>query len=448
MKSKSIYGFTIFLFLMAAGGIFFKYKNDETKKENRMYPVLDRKGTASETDEFKTVLKRSIALINNIKAKPGDVKTSLALATLYVQEARASGNHIYYDQAALKYVNAVLAKEPQNFEALSMKALLMLSQHHFAEGLKVAEEAKTINPYNAFIYGLIIDGNVEMGNYTAAVENSDKMVSTRPDIRSYSRISYLREIYGDYPGAIDAMKMAVTAGLPGDEGTEWCRVQLARLYENTGDKRNAEMYYTMALENRPGYAYALAGLARIAAASNNLPKAVSFYLQADSLVNDYSIKEELSDVYKAAGEKEKAQALANNVIDGMNAAAASEKRDDSSGHYSDRELAYAYLKVNQNDKALDHALIEYNRRPDNIDVNETVAWVYYSKKDYAKALPYAQAALKTNCQNPTLLCRMGLIYFKNADKATAGKLLKAGLLANPDINMELKAAAQQALASI
>ena len=132
----------------------------------------------------------------------------------------------------------------------------------------------------------------------------------------------------------------------------------------------------------------------------------------------------------------------------MNAAAASEKRDDSSGHYSDRELAYAYLKVNQNDKALDHALIEYNRRPDNIDVNETVAWVYYSKKDYSKALPYAQTALKTNCQNPTLLCRMGLIYFKNADKATAGKLLKAGLLANPDINMELKAAAQQALASL
>ncbi len=448
MKSKSIYGFTIFLFLMAACGIFFKYKNDETKKENRMYPVLDRKGMASETDEFKAVLKRSTGLLNNLKAKPGDVKTSLALASLYVQEARASGNHMYYDQAALKYVNAVLAKEPQNFEALSMKALLMLSQHHFAEGLKIAEEAKTINPYNAFIYGLIVDGNVEMGNYTGAVENADKMVSTRPDIRSYSRISYLREIYGDYPGAIDAMKMAVTAGLPGDEGTEWCRVQLARIYENTGDKRNAEMYYDMALENRPGYAYALTGLARIATALNDYPKAISFYLQADSLVNDYSIKEELADAYKAAGEKEKAAALAGNVIDGMNDAAAKEKRDDSSGHYSDRELAYAYLKVNQFDKALDHALIEWNRRPDNIDVNETVAWVYYSKGEYAKALPYVQAALKTNCMNPTLLCRMGLIYFKNADKTNAGKWLRAGLKANPDINIELKAAAAKALASI
>ena len=448
MKKNSIYGFTVFLFLLAAGGIFFKYKTDEIKKGNRLYPVLDRKGSASETDEFKSVLAKSTQLINTLKARPDDVKANIALASLYVQEARSSGNHMYYDQAALKYVNAVLVKDPQNFEALSIKALLMLSQHHFAEGLKIAENAKNINPYNAFIYGLIIDGNVEMGNYTAAVENADKMVSIRPDIRSYSRISYLREIHGDYPGAIDAMKMAVEAGLPGDEGTEWSRVQLGRLYENTGDLKNAEMHYTIALDSRPAYAYAYAGLARIAAASNNSGKAINYYMRADSLVNDYAIKEELADAYKVAGEKDKADAIANSVIEGMTAAAASEKRDDSSGHYSDREMAYAYLKINQYDKALDHALLEYNRRPENIDVNETVAWVYYSKGDYAKALPYAKTALKTNCKNPVLLCRTGLIYYKNGDKTIAQKLLKEGLAANPNIAAALKTEAQQSLATL
>jgi len=448
MKKNAIYRFIIFLFVLAAGGIFFKYKHDETKKANKIFPVLARKGAAAATDEFKSVQAKSVALLNTIKSKPDDIKAKIALATLYVQEARASGNYMYYDQAALKYINAVLAKEPQNFDALSIKALLMLSQHHFAEGLKIAEEAKTINPYNAFIYGLIIDGNVEMGNYTAAVDNADKMVSIRPDIRSYSRISYLREIHGDYPGAIEAMKMAVSAGLPGDEGTEWSRVQLARLYENTGDLKNAAMHYSISLDNRPSYAYAMAGLARVATAANNYKLAIDYYLQADSLVNDFTIKEELADVYKASGENEKAAALANAVINGMNAAAANEKKDDSSGHYSDRELAYAYLKVNRFDKALDHALLEYNRRPGNIDVNETLAWVYYSKGDYAKALPFAKTALKTNCQNPVLLCRMGLIYFKNGDKSTAAKLLKAGLLANPNINMALKTTSQQVLTTL
>ena len=448
MKKNAIYRFIIFLFVLAAGGIFFKYKHDETKKENKIFPVLARKGAAAATDEFKSVQAKSVALLNTIKSKPDDIKAKIALATLYVQEARASGNYMYYDQAALKYINAVLAKEAQNFDALSIKALLMLSQHHFAEGLKIAEEAKTINPYNAFIYGLIIDGNVEMGNYTAAVDNADKMVSIRPDIRSYSRISYLREIHGDYPGAIEAMKMAVSASLPGDEGTEWSRVQLARLYENTGDLKNAAMHYSISLDNRPSYAYAMAGLARVATAANNYKLAIDYYLQADSLVNDFTIKEELADIYKASGENEKAETLANAVINGMNAAAASEKKDDSSGHYSDRELAYAYLKVNQFDKALDHALLEYNRRPGNIDVNETLAWVYYSKGDYAKALPFAKTALKTNCQNPVLLCRMGLIYFKNGDKSTAAKLLKAGLLANPNINMALKTTSQQVLTTL
>src|SRR5436190_1168308 len=92
------------------------------------------------------------------------------------------------------------------------------------------------------------------------------------------------------------------------------------------------------------------------------------------------------------------------------------------GHYADRELAYAYLKVNENDKALEHALLEYNRRPDNIDVNETVAWVYYRKGEYDKALPYIKTALKTNSKNPVLLSRAALIYFKTGDKTMAKSL--------------------------
>lgn len=448
MKKNTIYGFTIFLFILATVGVFFKYKHDETSKENKMYPLLARKGGGVATGEFRSVQVKSNTLLQKLAAKPGDVKTSIALASLYVQEARASGNYVYYDQAALKYVNAALAKEPANFDALSLKALLMLSQHHFAEGLQVAEQAKNINPYNAFIYGLIIDGNVEMGNYSAAVENADKMVSIRPDIRSYSRISYLREIHGDYPGAIEAMKMAVTAGLPGDESTEWCRVQLGRLYENTGEIKNAEMNYMMAIDNRPGYAHALAGLARVAAAGKDYSKAISYYLQADSLVNDFSIKEELSDIYRAAGNTPQADATAQAVINGMNAAAASEQKQDSAGHYSDRELAYAYLKVNDFGKALDHALLEYNRRPRNIDVNETLAWVYYQKAEYAQALPFAKIAIKTNSMNPVLLCRMGLIFFKNGDAAMAGKLLKAGLQSHPNIASSLKMESEKVLSSL
>jgi tetratricopeptide (TPR) repeat protein len=132
--------------------------------------------------------------------------------------------------------------------------------------------------------------------------------------------------------------------------------------------------------------------------------------------------------------------IAKTVIEGMSKDAQQGITNDKIGHYADRELAYAYLKVDNYDKALEHALAEYNRRPDNIDVNETVAWVYYSKGDYAKALPYAAVALKTGSKNPTLLCRTGLIYSKAGDKAQAKKLLQQALVNNANIASGLKTA--------
>ena len=148
----------------------------------------------------------------------------------------------------MKCVDDVLKRNENNFEALSLKAMILLSEHHFADALAVAQKAVAINPYNAFVYGTLVDAYVEMGDYKSAVENLEKMISIRPDMRSYARVSYLREIHGDYPGAIEAMKLAVDAGVPGDEATAWTRIQFGHLFEKTGDMKNAEMHYRIANE--------------------------------------------------------------------------------------------------------------------------------------------------------------------------------------------------------
>jgi len=381
-----------------------------TTRENKLDDLLERSAAFPKTDEWTVRRDYVTALRSKIRKDPTDARSILALTTLFIQEARITGNYMYYDKAALKCVNKVLKQDSLNGEALTFKSLIYLSQHHFADGLALAEKAHRINPFNAFIYGLLVDGNVEMGQYDSAVANADRMVSIRPDIRSYSRISYLREIHGDLQGAIEAMKMAVDAGGQGDETTEWSRVKLGRLYENTGDLKSAEMHYTIALDERPGYAFAWAGLARVAVASKDYTKAIDYYRKADSMINDYSIKEECADAYALAGKKAAADSLTSVVISELSRDEQSGLSNDNIGHYADRELAYAYLKVNNYDKALQHALMEYNRRPDNIDVNETVAWIYYCKKQSREALPYLRAALKTHSKNPVLLRRAGLIY--------------------------------------
>jgi len=438
MKKKIIYILLLVVFAGSIAGIIYKYQSDHKSSEQEFYSLLPRKDAAAQAPEWLTVKKQAYDLLQSLKTDPTNKKNLIQLATLYIREARASANYTYYDRAALNCVNDVLKKDSSDFDATVLKAVVYLSQHHFADGLALAEKAKRINPYNSYAYGLAVDGNVEMGNYAEAVKDADKMLDIRPDMRSYSRASYLREIYGNYPGAIEVMQWAVDAGAPGEEGTEWTRVQLGRLYENTGDLLNAEMHYTIALEHRPGYAYALAGLGRIAAAKRDFNKAIAYYLQSDSSVTDLNIQEEFADVYREAGEQQKATTLENKIIDAMNEQSQTAQNDANIGHYVDKELAYAYLKINDDDNALKHALLEYNRRPDNIDVNECLAWVYYCKGDYAQAQKYIKVALKTNSKNPTLLCRAGLIYAEAGDKPLAKVTLQEALKTNANIGDQLK----------
>jgi len=445
MKKSTIYGIVLVLFAVAIGFIVFKYKKEEKQKAETFYDLKPRSATLAMAGEWTTTQGEAKEYLTAIKSNPTDVKSRLKLAAVFIQEARVTGDYVYYDMAAMHYVDQVLAQDSTNFDALTYKALLYLSQHHFAEGLATAKKAQLINPYNAFIYGLMVDGNVEMGDYKEAISYADKMMALRPDIRSYSRVSYIREIHGEYPGAIEAMKMAVESSPPGDENTEWARVQLGHLYEWSGDMKSAEMHYTISLQRRPDYPYAMAGLARIATAKKDYPTAIKLYEKAAALVTDYSFNEELVDLYKAVGNNAMAEATAQKVVETLSKDAQKGMDDQSIGHYADRELAYAYLKVNNNDKALEHALLEFNRRPENIDVNETVAWAYYNKGDYAKALPYIKTALRTNSKNPTLLCRAGLIYSKNGDVANGKTIIAEALKNNPNIAASLRTQAQQVM---
>lgn len=445
MKRNRLYAVLIILFISAAGFVVLKFKSDEEKKQAVVYPLLERKGLTKQPAEWTKNKQLTTKLLSIIKANPADKKSMIALTNLYILEARASGNYNYYDKAAMKLIDEVLAMEAGNFEALTLKALIQLSQHHFAEGLVTARSAANLYEHNAFVQGILVDGYVEMGKYDSAVMSAEKMMSIRPDLRSYARAAYLREIHGDYAGAIEAMKLAVEAGLPGEEATEWSRVQLGHLYEMIGDMENADFNYAISLSVRKDYVHALAGMARVALASKDYNKAIGFYLRADSLVSDFTFKEELIDVYQLAAKKQKADEIAAVVIEDMNKNSMAASTDESIGHYADKELALAYLKTGNYNKALEHALAEYNRRPENIDVNETLAWVYYIKGENATALPYIETALKTNSANPVLLGRAGLIYEKAGNLTKAQQYLQAAMKNNPNIPEQLKATVSSSL---
>jgi tetratricopeptide (TPR) repeat protein len=440
MKKKILYALAAFVFVVASAFVFLKKTDHPKKAEPISFSLLPRKVSLAYATEWQITQKNAAVLSAKIKNNPADIKSQVTLASIYLQEARITGNYEYYNEAALNTIKSILDKDANNFDALTIKATVLLSQHQFEDALVVGEQLATLFPYNAYVQGLLVDANVELGNYAAALEAADKMISIRPDIRSYSRIAYLREIHGDIPGAIDAMKLAVAAGAPGDENTEWCRFQMGKLYEKIGKLKEAEMNYAITLINRENYPYGLIGMAGIAVVKKDYSKALSLYQQADTLINNHITKEGIAEVYNLTGEAEKAKAMAAEILAHM-------KTISKAGN-EDLEMAHAYIGMEDYNNALEYAMEEHKRRPENIEVNETIAIIYYKQADYSNALKFIDAALKTNCKNPELLSYAGLIYFNSGKKDEAKNFLLQAVKNNPVIAADLMAVVTKAMKSL
>jgi len=417
MKSKlyilailSVTAVCIFYLLYSGERKKLNHYNSQSLRENEIPKLLDHPSQSRPDKEMQKFSETWEKLSKALKENPSGSATRLKLAELYIAEARISGEHPYYYPAALKMINSVLASGPKDkntvFNALSLKATVQLSLHQFEEGLRTAKQAVLLNPYNSAVYGALVDGNVELGHYEDAVAMADKMVSIRPDLRSYSRISYLREIHGDIKGAIEAMDMAVKAGYPGYESTCWARFTLGKIYENYGELSNAEMQYQIALMERPGYAFALDGLASLEMKKGNMQKAEMLLKKAAGIMPEISFHSGLAHLYLNTGRKAEAEKVSENILSMM-------MEDEKSGHVMNLEKARVYLELQGDpDKALSIALQEYKVRPGNIDVNLLMGKILVEKGRYAEAEKYLDAASVTGSKNPDLLKYRKIVELK------------------------------------
>ncbi len=418
----------------AMTGTAIQEKNSQTSKLE-IPELLTREGAIAELSEWDYIQKTVKELNEKIERNPADHKSSIYLALIYMQEARITGEHPYYYPAALKILDHVIAQKPKkkqlHFQALVSQASVYLSQHEFEKALEVSEEALKMEDYDAQVYGALCDANVELGNYEEAVKMADKMVSIRPDLRSYSRVSYLRELHGDYKGAIEAMKLAVSAGLPGDEATAWSRITLGDLYRNYGDVKNAEIEYKKTLQERPNYAFATAGLAKLQISKGDYAAAKKLLNEAAEVMPEFSFYQTLAEVNQMEGNTGEVSKLNGDLIEML-------QEDQESGHNMDLELADIYLTLDNNPaKALTYAKRAYNERPNNITVNQSMAKIYYKKGDFEAAAKHIDKALQTNFKDPELLCLAGLVKHKVGAKTDGIAMMKESMALNPQMNNEL-----------
>lgn len=387
-------------------------------------PLYERRGELASAAEWPRTKAKVTELNDKIRKDPNDIKPRLQMAMIYLSEARITGEHPYYYPAILTILDGVLAMDPKNFEATTFKASVKMSQHQFSEAKEIAEKARQINPSNAYVYGVLVDANVELGNYDEAVDVSDKMQQLKPSLESYSRASYLREIYGNYPSSIEAMKLAVQAGLPGSEPQCWSKNMLGHLYETTGQLTEAEEQYAGILSMRPSYAFALAGQARIDKARKKYDKALATLEKAAKIMPEFSFHEQMAEIYALQGNQQKAQKKYAEVAGMLG-------EDARSGHAVDLELCKLYTKTGQLDSALVYGLNEYRKRPKNIDVNHALAWVYFNQHELKNARQHMEVALRTGSKDPELLQQAGAIELALGNVDQRNRLLAAARKTNP-----------------
>jgi tetratricopeptide (TPR) repeat protein len=412
-----------------------------SNNQNGIPALLERKKQMGPDDEknlIKTTYDKAVA---GLKKDPDDLKQYIALASAFISEGRITGDNTYYGNAAIKMLNKVTESNTLNkdlvFQALSLKSAVLLNMHQFRDAYNVAQQGVAMNNFNAGIFGALVDANVELGNYNEAVQDCDKMISIRPDLRSYSRASYLRQIYGQNKGAIDAMRMAVEAGMPGAESTEWARTKLGDLYLNTGNIDSASLLYRSSLVFRPDYPFALMGMAMVEKAHKNYDGAIAYNKKAIGILSEAAFVANLADLYELKGDDGKAKDARNDVVRLLEDAQKDEPKDALVKHNVSREMATAYLNAGNLDKALEYAKTDLAMRPENIDANELMAWIYYRKADYANARIYADKMMATKTQNGNTLYKAGAIYASAGQAEQGNNLMKTAMVVDPYVDQRI-----------
>jgi len=356
--------------------------------------------------------ERAIAFAQGkLAAAPGDPRLMAALAAAYLARVRETYDPALYAKASA-LLDTAIALAPLDPDVAIVAGNLALSRHDFAAALHWGLVAQAAAPARPAVYGVLTDAYVELGRYTEAVDAAQRMIDLRPDLASYSRVSYLRELHGDLDGAIDAMRRAVDAGAPRTEGTAWSEVQLGNLYLAKDDLGSAERAYENALQRVDGYVFALAGQAKARAARGDLSGAAALNEEAARRlpVPDFVIA--LADLHDRLGDSARAAQDAELV-------SAMEQLLKANGVRTDVDLALFDADHGLRlPEALAAARAEYAIRP-SVTVAMTLAWTEYRNGELAAASVHAAEALRLGWRDPTALRRAATIAQAAGDVALA-----------------------------
>jgi tetratricopeptide (TPR) repeat protein len=268
---------------------------------------------------------------------------------------------------------------------------------------------------------VIADAQIELGRYDDAARTLQRMVDLKPNLSSYARVSYFRELHGDLNGAAEAMRLAVSAGGDAAENVAYVQTLLGNLEFERGRLGAARHAYRQALARFPKYVAADAGLARVEAARGDLPGAIVRYR---SVVARLPLPEHVI----ALGEAELAAGRRAAARRDFALVGAEQRLLQRSGVNTDTELAVFEANHGSSERAVVLARRSRSAAP-SVRSADALGWALTSAGRPHEGLGWAKRALALGSADPLFLYHAG-IAARDAGRADLARRYLARSLAH------------------
>ncbi len=360
---------------------------------------------------------------------PADISTWQKLGLAYLHRAVATYNPDDYDLSQRAFDRAD-ALTPDQDETLLGRGALALSRHQFAQALQLGARVSSRNPFQSDALAIVVDANVELGHYDQAQRVLQDLIDRRPGLPAYSRASYLLELHGDNAAALQAMRQAEIAGSTSAYDiatvvTFQGDIELAR-----GRYDAAAQRYDTALRLQPDHVNATVGRARVSAVQGQLARAV------DSLTT-LTQRVPLPAAVILLGDLQAMQGRSADAAQSYALVRAINRLQQSAGQVTDLEMAVFEADHGDPATALDLARRAYVERPDNVYVDDALAWSLLRSGDVASARSEIARAERLGTADPMIHYHAAAIAEAAGDTSAARASITKVVASNPWFSFRL-----------
>lgn len=332
------------------------------------------------------------------------------LASAFIARARETDDRSYLAQAE-DAIEKGLTIEPNAYLPLIAHLRVLISKEEFTAASRLGRQLYDRAPDNLEVSALLADIYLALGDYTAAEKSTQYIMDLRPrHLYALTRGAELRYVWGDVPGALEYLQMAL-ARVPPDEQEERARIllRMGEIRSLVADLPGAELLYQEALRLFPGYPPALGAMGRLKFRQGKSDEALALMRQRVEVAPRANALFDLASLLRSLGHKTDAAAIWKRFQ-----AKAAEEHDN-------RALIRYFLHIDHFASSTDALLLATREAQQRHDVEtlDLYAVALLVNQQPHEARQQIDRALSTGVRHPEYFRHASLIALSLRDQAAA-----------------------------